>query len=272
MVVDSTLPRLQDGRASYVPSLRVYLAGDVLIESGGHLMREADLPGPQGRHLLAFLAAEHGRAIGHEELAEELWDGSPPAAWPRSLKALASRIRGAINTAGLDGAALLVGAPGVYRFRLPADGWLDIDAARTATHRAETLLAAGDPHGAARQAFVARLITARPLVPGRTGPWLEQRRCALADTRIRALECVVHARIASGAPEQAARDAQLVVDIAPLREPGWRLLMDAHAAAGDIGSALHAYARCRETLTHALGVGPSQTTRERHTALLAQAG
>jgi len=73
------------------------------------------------------------------------------------------------------------------------------------------------------------------------------------------------------APARAIHDAQLALELAPLREPTWRLLMDAHAAAGDTASALAAFARCQLTLREALGVGPSPATRERHSALLAQA-
>jgi SARP family transcriptional regulator, regulator of embCAB operon len=119
---------------------------------------------------------------------------------------------------------------------------------------------------------VARLITARALLPGQTGPWLEHSRRRLADLRIRSLECSARVHIAGGAPARAVRDAQLAVEVAPLREPAWRLLMDAHAASGDTASALDAFARCQLTLREALGVGPSRATRERHSSLLAEAG
>ena len=56
------------------------------------------------------------------------------------------------------------------------------------------------------------------------------------------LECSARTHIATGAAARAVRDAELVVDAAPLREPSWRLLMDAHAAAGDTASALLAQA------------------------------
>ena len=119
---------------------------------------------------------------------------------------------------------------------------------------------------------MTRLITARPLLPGRTGPWLDRRRHALGELRVRALECSARAQLALGAPAKAAHDAQLALEVAPLREPSWRLLMDAHAAAGDVASALDAYARCQLTLREALGVGPSERTRERHVELLGSAG
>jgi DNA-binding SARP family transcriptional activator len=255
-----------------VPSLRAYLAGEVCVEAEGGVVGAEQLPGPLGRHLLAYLIAEHGRAIGHDEVADELWDGAPPAAWRASLKALVSRLRAALAARGLDGGALLQGAPGVYRFKLPADGWVDLDAARAAVHAAEALLRAGEPRAAANEAFVARLISARRVLPGRTGPWLERCRRDLVEIRIRALECGVRAHLARGVPVQAIRDAQLAVELAPLREPAWRLLMDAHAAADDLASALHAYARCRDALSEALGVGPSPATRECHEKLLALAG
>jgi DNA-binding SARP family transcriptional activator len=272
MPADSKASRLGFGCHAETPPLRVYLAGDVAIEAHGRLLPGPALPGPQGRHLLALLAAEHDRAVGHDEIVDELWDDSPPPAWPASLKALVSHIRGALAGIELDGSRLLVGAPGVYRFRLPDHAWVDLDAATSAAHRAEALLAAGRLDDALREAFVARLITSRPLLPGQNGPWLDRSRRRLADLRIRALECSARSRIATGATAQAIRDAELAVQVAPLREPGWRLLMDAYVAAGDTASALQAFARCQVTLREALGVGPSGATRDRHSALLAQAG
>lgn len=252
--------------------MRVYLTGEICLEAGDRRLAERMLPGPQGRHLLAFLAAEHTRPVGHDELAEELWGSSPPQAWTTSLKALASRIRTALSGVGFDGPQLIAGAPGVYRFRLPERGWVDLDAARSAAHEAEALLAGGDPGRAVQAAFVTRLITARPLLPGLRGPWLEHRRRQVAELRLRALECSARGHIARGAPERAVRDLHVALELAPLREPTWRLLMDAHAEAGDTASALEAFARCQLALREALGVGPSAATRERHTALLAEAG
>ena len=176
--------------------MRIYLTGEMCLETGDRLLRGRLLPGPQVRHLLAFLAAEHRRSVGHDELAEELWDGSPPRAWATSLKALASRIRASLVAAGFDG-RLIAGAPGLYRFRMPERGWLDLDAARSAAHEGETLLAGADPDGAVRAAFVTRLIAARPLLPGQSGPWLEHCRRQLAELRLRALECSARACVAS---------------------------------------------------------------------------
>jgi DNA-binding SARP family transcriptional activator len=52
---------------------------------------------------------------------------------------------------------------------------------------------------------------------------------------------------------------------------GTRVALHAHAATGDLASAIAAYERCRSTLDQDLGISPSPATRQRHAALLAAA-
>jgi hypothetical protein len=47
-----------------------------------------------------------------------------------------------------------------------------------------------------------------------------------------------------------------------------RMLMRAHAASGNVGTALRAYERCRATLRDQLGALPSPSTRAAHSQLL----
>ena len=262
---------LRFGCDAQAARVRIYLAGGIFLESRGRIVDERQLPGPLGRHLLAMLAAEHNRPVGNDELADEIWEGSPPAAWTTSLKALVSRTRAAITAAGMDGGSLIVGAPGIYRFVLPPGAWIDIDVAKSAAHEAEGKLANRDLVGAGQQLFVAKLVTGRPFLPGVTGDWVERRRAEFADLRIRTLQCSARVNLANGIFTAAARDAQRAVNADPLRESSWWLLMDAHAASGDLASAIAAYERCRSTLDQDLGIPPSPATRQRHAALLAAA-
>jgi SARP family transcriptional regulator, regulator of embCAB operon len=259
------------GRNQPPTRLRVYLAGGLCIEADDQVIDERQLPGPLARHILAMLAAEHTRAIGQHELTAEIWDEAPPAPWGTSLKSLISRTRAALSAAGLDGNALITGAPGIYRFNLPINGWVDIDAAKSATHNAEASLANGDLPRASSELFVAKLITQRPFLPGMTGQWVERRRADFTDLRIRALHCSARLHTAAGSFSDAARDARRVVDADPLRESSWWLLMDAEAATGDLAAAIDSYERCRVTLDQGLGISPSPATRARHAALLQKA-
>lgn len=122
--------------------MRVYLTGSLCLEAGEHLLVEEALPGPQGRHLLGFLAAEHARPLSREELASEVWPVSLPPAWESSLKAIISKVRAALSRAGLPGTELIRNAFGAYQFRLPSHGWVDLDAAVTRRTARERLAAA----------------------------------------------------------------------------------------------------------------------------------
>jgi DNA-binding SARP family transcriptional activator len=241
--------------------VRVYLTGPLCLESGERLLGESALPGPQGRHLLGFLIAEHARPLSRDELADQLWPTALPTAWENSLKSLISKIRAALTHAGLPGPELIRSAFGAYQFRLPRDGWVDVDAATLSVHLAEAALAAGDLGTAARHAYVTRLITARPFLPGVEGEWAHAWHCRLEDHRIRAVECMANVQLRRGQTTAAIRSAQLALELDSLRETAWQILIRSHTTAGNPGSALRAYQRCRQVLHQQLGTAPSPGTR-----------
>jgi DNA-binding SARP family transcriptional activator len=57
--------------------------------------------------------------------------------------------------------------------------------------------------------------------------------------------------------------------VAPLRESGYRYLMQALAAQGNLAEALGVYSQLSECLRDQLGVSPSPATRELYGRLLA---
>src|SRR6202022_1889911 len=52
--------------------LRIYLTGEVAVERGEQLLRDADLAGRQGRLAFVCLVSERERAVTKSELAELL--------------------------------------------------------------------------------------------------------------------------------------------------------------------------------------------------------
>ena len=64
-----------------------------------------------------------------------------------------------------------------------------------------------------------------------------------------------------GQTSAAVRGAELVLELDELRESAWRILMRAHAADGNLGTAMRAYERCRQILHEQLGAAPSPRTR-----------
>ena len=79
----------------------------------------------------------------------------------------------------------------------------------------------------------------------------------LEEARVHALECTVTAELARGNIALAEREAEQLVALAPLRESGHRLLMQALIAGGNRGQAILAYRRCHQLLHTQFGIAPS---------------
>ncbi len=243
--------------------LRVYLAGGIaLVGANGIVVGERGFAGRQIRRILVRLVAIH-EAVPQEDLADDLWGTDWPTAWQVALRALLSKVRTALGRVGAADA--LVSRGGAYEIRLPADAWLDTDAASQAIHRAETSLADGDRAAACGWALAARAIASRSLLPGEEGEWLDDIRRRLDDVRLRALECLGEIWLANGDGRLAARDAAEAVGLDPFRESAHRLLIRAHLASGERAAAIRAYEACRELFRDELGVQPAPET----TALVA---
>jgi DNA-binding SARP family transcriptional activator len=253
------------------PQTRIYLAGGLALEGPDGSVPEEAFPGRQGRLCFARLAAQHGRPVAVDELANELWLGELPAAWETALRAIVSKLRTLLARSGVHDAEI-VAVSGAYRLDLPADAWLDIDAAADAIHRAETAAGRGEPDSAAGWALGARAIAARPLLPGLESPWLERQRERLTDILLRALTCLAEIWLAKGDVALAVRDAELAIDLDPYRESSRRLAIRAHLAAGDQAAAVRAYERCRQLLRADLGIEPSSETTALVAGMLARPG
>ena len=219
------------------------------------------LPGRQGRLLFAYLVLGRRSIAPREALVDLLWGEAPPEASDAALSALLSKLRRVVPLEGRS----------EVRLDLPTDTWVDVEAAAEAVHRAESCAAREDWVSAWGPARVTQHISERQFLPGESGPWVSARRRALDATRIRALELAGLAAMHIGGGELATaeRTAERLVELAPLRESGTRLLMEVHAARGNRADALLAYEALRLHLRDELGVGPSAATVEAHRRLLA---
>ena len=225
---------------------------------------ERELPGRQGRLLFVYLVLARPRPTGRAELLDALWPDAAPASAESSLSALLSRLRRAVGEERLTGRSEL-------RLELPDDAWVDVDAATEALHRAESAAARGDWTGAWGPARVAQHVAVRGFLPGEDAPWIEQQRRRLEELHVRALELAGRASVEIGGAEldTAERAARALIEAAPYRESGYRLLMEALAARGNGAEALVVYERLRARLRDDLGAAPSQATKDLHRRLLA---
>ena len=227
------------------------LCGRFVLEIDGRRV-EADLPGRQGRLLLAFLVANRGRTLTREELVDALW----PDGRDGGLAPLLSKLRRVVP---LDGTRVALDELRV-----------DTEAAVDALHRAESALTLDEPLRAWGPSQVAMFVTGRPFLPGEESAWIDEIRRRLGEMRVRALEAYASAGLAIGGTElvAAVRSGRELTRLEPYRESGYRILMEALDREGNCAEALLVYEELRTRLREELGVTPSEPTQELHRRLL----
>lgn len=240
----------------------VQLCGTLAVVFQGRRVEHL-LPGRQGRLLFAYLVLNRTRDVAADELVTALWNDEAPDRAEATLRTLISRVRRVVGTEAL-------GRGGRYHLALPEDVRVDLELARDAIHRAESAAAAADWRRAWAPAQVALFTARRGFLPGEDAPWIERTRRSLREIEIRALESYAAACLGAGAGELAIAEqsARQLVEREPFHESGYRLLMQALAAQGNVADALVTYDRLAQVLREELGVDPSTTTRELHRSLL----
>jgi DNA-binding SARP family transcriptional activator len=213
---------------------------------------EGELPGRQGRLLVAYLVANRTRTVARDELIEALW----PDGRDGGLAPLLSKVRRVFALEGLR--------PGLDEL------WVDVEAATAALHRAESAVTLGRAHEAWGPSQVALFVFGRPFLAGDDAPWVDEERTRLDGLRARALEAYAGSTLGIGGTELAAavRSSRRLVELEPYRETGYRLLMEALERQGNAAEALLVYESCRTRLRDDLGASPSPETQTLYRRLL----
>ncbi|MGB0092920.1 MAG: BTAD domain-containing putative transcriptional regulator [Solirubrobacteraceae bacterium] len=243
---------------------RIQLCGRLVVELDGRWVEDA-LPGAKGRLLFAYLVLNRDRRMSRDELLAAVYgDDASPDQHP-SLSVLLSKLRSVI------GQELLAGRSEI-ELVLPRDTFVDVEAAREALHRAESHIAAGEWAQSWGPAGVAYHVARRHLLQGEDRRWLEEWRRRLEDVHLRGLECFAEARLGLGGPtlSQAEDCARQLIELAPYRETGHRILIEALERRGNVAEALLAYDRLRVLLHDELGVAPSPALQSVHRRLLGE--
>jgi DNA-binding SARP family transcriptional activator len=243
--------------------MRIQICGSLAVDRDGRRL-DADLPGRQGRLMFVYLVVNRHRSVTRYELAEALWREPDQAAVDARLNPLLSKLRRVFGTAAIESRSTI-------RLCLP-EVWVDLEAAVEAIHRAESSVAREDWARAWGPALTALFVAERDFLPGEEAPWVDEVRRQLTDLRLRALECYAAAGLGVGGTELAAavRAGRQLTRLAPLRESGYRYLMEALAAQGNLAEAIRVYGQLSQCLRDELGVSPSPATRELYQGLLAK--
>jgi DNA-binding SARP family transcriptional activator len=243
---------------------RIQLCGRLTVTLGGQWVEDA-LPGAMGQLLFAYLVLNRFRRIDRDQLLIAVYgEEATPDHNPR-LNVLLSKLR---NVVGPE----LVTGRSEIDVVLPHDAFVDVEAALEALHRAESHVANGEWAEAWGPAGIAYHVASRPLLQRHDQPWLDEWRRRLDDVRLRGLECFAAARLGLGGPTlpQAEDCGRQLVELAPYRETGHRILMEALERRGNVAEALRVYDRLRVLLRDELGIAPSPAVQSVYRRLLGE--
>jgi DNA-binding SARP family transcriptional activator len=241
--------------------VRIQICGPLAIERDGERL-ETGLPGRQGRLLFTYLVLNRHRQVPRDELAEALWREPDLAAVDARLNPLLSKLRRVFGSDAVNGRSAV-------RLHLP-DAWVDLESAVEAIHRAESFVTQHDWARAWGPALVALFVSERDFLPGEDALWIDEIRDQLTVLRLRALDCYAATELGIGGLELAGavRAGRQLIRLAPLRESGYRYLMQALAAEDNLAQALQVYGQLCDCLRDQLGVSPSPASRELYEQLL----
>jgi DNA-binding SARP family transcriptional activator len=244
---------------------RIQLCGRYAVVIDGSRVEDR-LPGRRGRLLFAYLVLNRGRPLPREELLMAGWDADATAEAGNALSVLLSKLRHGLDADRLRGRAEI-------ELLLPPATFVDVEAALEGAHRAESRIAEGRWAQAWGPAGIAYHVATRPFLTGLEAPWIDRWRRRLEEVRLRGLECFAAAGLGLGGPAlaQAEERARTLTELAPYRESGHRILMEALAGRGNVAEALRAYERLRVLLREELGVAPSPAVQAVHRRLLQSA-
>jgi DNA-binding SARP family transcriptional activator len=243
-------------------SVRIQLCGSLAIDRDGARV-EGRLPGRQGARLLGYLAANLDRWVTRDELVEAVWGDNPPPDPGGALAPLLSKVRRVVGPERIEGR-------GSLRFMGADDVLVDMHYAFDALHRAESFIAAKQWREAYQPAHTAHLIGSRTFLLGHEAPWIDAWRPRMAEVGVRGLECHVRALLGaqSGSSSDTERTARHLIQAAPFRESGYRLLMEALERTGNRAEALRVFEDLRRLLADELGTTPDPQTMAMHQRLL----
>jgi DNA-binding SARP family transcriptional activator/Tfp pilus assembly protein PilF len=234
----------------------------VIAEDGGE---PGTVSAARPRVLLAVLLWRANHPVPADELAELIWDGTPPAGTPEAVRALVMRLRRRLDPRAA--ARIVTRAPG-YMIEASGD---ELDASRfeALTRHAGVAVRAGHWTRAARTATEAlRLWRGTPLADVPSQLLRDHWEPHLDQLRMQALDWRIEGDMHNGRHEQLIPELRDLAAHHPLREHFHSHLMLALYRCGRQAEALAAYQHARDILVAEVGVEPGPGLRELHQRIL----
>src|SRR5262245_62030030 len=206
--------------------------------------------------LVAYLAVHAGVPHARLQVAGLLWPESGDAQALTNLRRELHHLR------------QVLGYGGPRRATVKDVRWVDVSACQAdvrvfETERMAALAAAesGDDHAVIDRGGAAIAQYSGDLLPGVYDDWVGEARARLERQCVELCDLVAAARARAGDLAGAAITARHRIELQPLEEVGYRVLMGLQADMGDRAAAVSTYHHCASVLERELGVIPDDATR-----------
>jgi DNA-binding SARP family transcriptional activator len=242
--------------------LTVQLIGNLRICRGEDVFEADQLGGPKPRQILEILFLHLGRPVSKEMLIHLLWGDVPPAGGQASLESYVSVLRRILQPhSGKDG-PLRTATGGYYMDRRLVE--LDLDRFDGLLRRAE--------HADAGHAYElldrAVAMSAEPLLGDELPAWAEEERSLHAARVLTARTLAAETAAELGHYDEAIARAGTVVNLDPINERAWTVLVLCLERNGQPTEGLQAYERCRRILLEELGCAPGPALQQAQARML----
>ena len=244
----------------------VGVLGPLLVRTGGE---PVPVPAPKQRVILAALALRAGQVASYDELAEIVWDGTPPAGARVAIRNYVKRLRQILGP--YAGRRIVTRDPG-YALEAEPD---EVDVLRftalcgrggEAVRRDAP--AAGEPGAWELLGEAIGLWRGSPLVDVPSNVLITAEVPRLDALRMQAQEWRMDAGLARGLHAELVGELTQLAQDHPWRERFHAQLMLALYRCGRQAEALAAYQRTRRMLVDELGVEPGRELRDLQAGIL----
>lgn len=227
------------------------------------------------RRLLALLAIGAGREVGMAAIAEELWQGCPPAGPSAAVQTYVKQLRQRIAAAAsrlspcIDSKEILVRGHSGYRLFMP-EVRVDGREFELLVRQGHQAVADGEDERGVRLLSEGLAMWRGPALGDvRSSGALRAEALRLDEVRLAAVETRIEAELRLGRHVHLVSELTSLTALHPLQESLHAQLIVALYRSGRPSQALEAFRRLRETTVRELGIEPSRRLQELHRWVLA---
>jgi DNA-binding SARP family transcriptional activator len=260
----TTSPEPESGDPFAPPALDLRVLGPLEVRLHD---RAVAITASKERALLALLIAHHGRTLPVGQMAEDLWEGSPPESASAALRVHISRLRRTLAASGIED--VLVTRPPGYLLDVPPAA-VDVVRYEAAIDSARAAAADGQHHQAVADFRAALGLWRGPALSEVAGsPFANSEAIRLEQSRLSCLEECLAAELACGRHREVTPELEALAHEHSLRERFWELLMLSLYRSGRQPDALRAFQDLRARLGEELGLEPSPELTQLERAIVA---